>query len=106
MPALITPGPAQLPTVNYLGEMNALKGHAVLFRGCCLSKQLQQGVTAIKVHVLLDAILLAQRQQDISPAPCNDNRKRLGSLKITTTLTPPCAHQPDCSSKDRLCCSG
>jgi len=65
----------------------------VLFRGHHLSKQLQQGVTAVKVHVLLDAILLAQRQKDIGPTPCNNNRNHSSSLK--STLTPSSLHQRD-----------
>lgn len=63
---------------RYLGNVDPLKGHVVLFRRCCLSEQLQQGVATVKVHVLLNAILLAQGQQDIGPAPCN-NRNPSGS---------------------------
>lgn len=56
--ALYMAFPPQLP--EYLRQMNALKGHAVLLRGGGLCKQLQQSIAAVKIHVLLDAILLAQ----------------------------------------------
>lgn len=57
----------------------------MLLRGCCLSKQLQQGVATLKVHVLLNALLLAQGEQDMGPAPCN----RISSGPRKTTLRPP-----------------
>ncbi len=49
--------------------MDALKGDAVLLRGGGLCKKLQQGVAVVKVHVLLDAILLAEGQQHIGTTP-------------------------------------
>lgn len=58
----------------------------MLCRGRDLSKQLQQGAATVKVHVLLDAILLAQGQQDVGPASCNNNKNSSGPRK--TILTP------------------
>jgi len=49
--------------------MNALKGDAMLLRGGGFCKKLQQGVAVIKVHVLLDAILLAEGQEHIGTTP-------------------------------------
>lgn len=50
--------------------MNALEGDAVLLGRRGLGEQLQQRVAVIEVHVLLDAVLLAQRQQHVRPAAC------------------------------------
>ncbi len=49
--------------------MDALKGDAVFLRGGGLCKKLQQCVAVVKVHVLLDAILLAEGQQHIGTTP-------------------------------------
>lgn len=48
-------------------------------RGLC--KQLQQREAVVKVHVLLDAILLAEGQEHVGPATCREgaSRSRLGS---------------------------
>lgn len=54
---------------EHLGKMDALKGDAMLLRRGGLCKKLQQGVAVIKVHVLLDAILLAEGQEHIGTTP-------------------------------------
>lgn len=59
-PASLPPHPTPNQWPEYLRQMNALKGHAVFLRRRGLCEQLQQSVAAIKVHVLLDAVLLAQ----------------------------------------------
>ena len=55
---LYTAFPLQLQ--GYLRQVNALKGHAVLLRRRGLCEQFQQSIAAVKIHVLLDAVLLAQ----------------------------------------------
>ena len=58
--------------VKYLWQVDALEGDAVLLGGGGLGEQLQQREAIVKVHVLLNAILLAQRQQHVRPTTCRD----------------------------------
>ncbi len=53
--------------------MNPFEGDAVLLWWRGFSKQLQQSVAVIKIHVLLDAVLLAERQQHVGAASCSGN---------------------------------
>lgn len=74
----------------------------MLFRRRGLSKQLQQGVAVVKVHVLLNAILLAERQQHVGTATCRGPQRTLcqsqGSkmdiFNILVCLTQCCSCEP------------
>lgn len=62
---------------TYLGQVDALEGDAVLLGRRGLGKQLQQREAVVKVHVLLDAVLLAERQQHVGPATCRRNKDQV-----------------------------